>query len=159
MAIIAAASMVGPLLAVRAGWNLPVILGELLTGIVLGTTGFGWLDSDDPTFTFMADIGFALVMFVAGSHVPVRDPQLRKGIRQGVLRAIAVGVIAAGLGAALAAGFGTGNAAVYAVLMASSSAAMIPPIVDSLCLEGPAVLEFCRRSRSRTPRASLRCRW
>ena len=52
--------------------------------MVLGVTGFGWLDAGDPTFTFLADIGFALVMFVAGSHVPVRDPQLRRGVGPGV---------------------------------------------------------------------------
>ena len=87
LAIIAAAGLIGPLLALRSGWNLPIVLGELLAGIVLGKTGFGVLDSDDPTFTFMADIGFALVMFVAATHVPVRDPVLRKGIGRGALRA------------------------------------------------------------------------
>ena len=67
LAVIAAAGLVGPLLALRTGWRLPIVLGELLAGIALGKTGIGWLDSDDPTFTFMADIGFALVMFVANS--------------------------------------------------------------------------------------------
>ncbi len=142
LAVIAAAGLIGPLLALRSGWNIPIVLGELIAGMVLGATGFGWLDSDDPTFTFLADIGFALVMFVVGSHVPVRDPQLRRGVGPGVLRAIAVGVIAAGLGAAVAALFDTGHAALYAVLMASSSAALILPIVDSLQLTGPAVLQL-----------------
>ena len=98
--------------------------------------------SDDPTFTFLADIGFALVMFVAGSHVPVRDPQLRRGIGPGTLRALAVGVVAAVLGVGAAALFNTGNAALYAVLTASSSAALILPIVESLHLQGPAVLQL-----------------
>src|SRR6478752_1404304 len=138
LAIIAAAGLIGPLLALRSGWNLPIVLGELLAGIVLGKTGFGVLDSDDPTFTFMADIGFALVMFVAATHVPVRDPVLRKGIGRGALRAAAVGVIATGLASL----FGTGNAPLYAVLMASSSAALILPMVDSLGLGGPAVLQL-----------------
>jgi len=142
LAIIAAAGLIGPLLALRSGWNLPIVLGELLAGIVLGKTGFGVLDSDDPTFTFMADIGFALVMFVAATHVPVRDPVLRKGIGRGALRAAAVGVIATGLGIGLASLFGTGNAPLYAVLMASSSAALILPIVDSLQLTGPAILQL-----------------
>jgi len=142
LAIITAAGLVGPLLALRSGWRLPIVLGELLAGIVLGKTGLNWLDSGDPTFTFLADIGFALVMFVAATHVPVRDPALRKGIGRGVLRAAAVGVIAAGFGVGLAALFGTGNAALYAVLMASSSAALILPIVDSLGLGGSAVLQL-----------------
>ena len=100
------------------------------------------MHASDPTFTFLADIGFALVMFVAGSHVPVRDPQLRKGIRLGAIRAVSVGVVAAALGVGVAALFHTGHAGLYGVLMASSSAALVLPIVDSLGLSGPAVLQM-----------------
>ena len=49
LAIIAAAGLIGPLLALRSGWNIPVVLGELAAGLVLGSTGFGWLDAADPT--------------------------------------------------------------------------------------------------------------
>jgi Kef-type K+ transport system membrane component KefB len=142
LALIVAAGLLGPLLAVRHGWRVPVVVGELFAGVLLGRTGLQWLDTDDRTFTFLADIGFALVMFVAGSHVPVRDPSLRHGIGRGLLRAAAVGVMAALVGAGLAWLFGTGNGPVYAVLMASSSAAIILPIVDSLGLSGPPVLQL-----------------
>ena len=30
LAIIAAAGLIGPLFAVRSGWNIPVVLGELV---------------------------------------------------------------------------------------------------------------------------------
>src|SRR5262249_16087720 len=40
----------------------------------------------------------------------------------------------------LAAEFGTGHAALYAVVMASSSAALALPVIDSLGLTGPQVL-------------------
>lgn len=142
LAIVAAAGLIGPLLSIRSGWNLPIVLGELIAGMVLGLTGFGWIDSSDETFTFLADIGFALVMFVAGSHVPVRDPILRRGIKIGTLRALLVSVFAVALGVGIAALFGTGNAPLYAVLMASSSAALILPIVGSLRLGGPPILEL-----------------
>ena len=143
LALIAVAGLIGPLLAVRSGWNVPVVLGELVAGLLLGASGLGWLDAADPTFSFLADIGFALVMFVAGSHVPVRDPQLRAGLGFGTARAAAVGSWlrqCSGYGAAEL--FDTGNAALYALLMASSSAALILPIVDSLHLHGPAVLQL-----------------
>jgi Kef-type K+ transport system membrane component KefB len=57
-----------------------------------------------------------------------------------MVRAVAAGVIAAALGVGLAAQFGTGHAALYAVLMASSSAAVALPVIDSLRLRGPQVL-------------------
>ena len=78
LALVALAGIFGVALALPERWHLPVVLGELVAGIALGTTGVRALHAGDPTFTFLANIGFALVMFVAGSHVPVRDPQLRR---------------------------------------------------------------------------------
>ncbi len=132
LALVALAGILGPLLGARASWHVPVVVGELAAGVVFGVTGFGLLDSSDRTFTFLADIGFALTMMVAGSHVPVRDPAVRAAIGKGAVRSVVVGLLSvvAGYGAATA--FGTGHAALYAVLIASSSAALILPIVDSL---------------------------
>src|SRR4051812_35668868 len=98
-----------------ARWHLPIVLGELVAGVALGRTGAGYLDASDPTFAFLGQIGFALVMFVAGTHVPVGDPRLRPALRTGLVRAAAVGVVAAGLGLGLAALVGTSHAALYAV--------------------------------------------
>ena len=107
---------------------------------MLGKTGFGVLDHTDPTFELLANIGFALVMFVVGTHVPVRDRAMRSAAPAALVRAVLVGAVAAGLGVGLAAVFGTGHAALYAVLMASSSAALALPIIDGLGLTGPPVL-------------------
>jgi Kef-type K+ transport system membrane component KefB len=107
----------------------------------LGPTGFGLLQAHNDTFAFLADIGFALVMFVAGSHVPVGD-RLRAALRTGAFRAVGVGVLPAVLGVVLAHMFGTGHAPLYGVLLASSSAALILPIVDSVHLGGEPVLQM-----------------
>jgi Kef-type K+ transport system membrane component KefB len=141
LAVIGLAAMLGPLLALPKRWHLPVVLGELLAGIVLGPTGFDGLHSADPGFTFLANVGFALVMFVAGSHVPVRDASVRSALGVGAARAVGIGVVAVGFGLAISAAFGTGHPAMYAVLMASSSAALVMPIVDSLGLAGPSLLK------------------
>ena len=142
LAVISLIAVLGPLLALPRRWHQPVVLGELLAGIFLGPTGLNWLHAQDGTLTFLAQIGFALVMFVAGSHVPVRDPRLRTALRIGAVRAIAVGVVAAALGVVIANIFGTGHAALYALLMASSSAALVLPIVESLRLGGVPVLQM-----------------
>src|SRR6478672_6030467 len=140
LALLVVVGMAGPLLVAVPGLRIPLIIGELVAGIVIGRTGFGIVDTTDPTFTLLADIGFALVMFVVGTHVPVRDATLRSGISRAVVRAVLVGAVAAVLGVTLAGAFGTGHAALYAVLMASSSAAVALPVIDSLKLEGPQVL-------------------
>ena len=134
LALLAVIGMAGPLLASLPRFRVPVIIGELVAGLVVGKTGFGIVDHTDPTFTLLANIGFALVMFVVGTHVPVRDKTLRSAIPKALLRAVAVGAVAAVLGVALAQVFGTGHAPLYAVLMASSSAALALPVIDSLRL-------------------------
>lgn len=142
LAVIVLAGLVGPLLAMPQRWQVPVVVGELFMGVVLGRTGFGYLDASDARFSFLAEVGFGLVMFVAGTHVPVRDGDLRRSLGRGTLRAVLVGAGSAVLGVLLAAAFGTGHAALYAVLMASSSAALILPIVNSLELGGEQVLQL-----------------
>jgi Kef-type K+ transport system membrane component KefB len=140
LALLAVIGMAGPLLASLPRFRVPVIIGELVAGLVVGKTGFGIVDHTDATFTLLANIGFALVMFVVGTHVPVRDKTLRSAIPKALLRAVAVGAVAALLGVVLAHVFGTGHAPLYAVLMESSSAALALPVIDSLKLTGPPVL-------------------
>jgi len=142
LAVISLIAVLGPVLAWPQRWHVSVVVGELIAGVAVGPMGFDWLDTGDPTLVFLAQVGFVMVMFVAGSHVPVHDPYLRAGIRIGALRAVAVGIIAAGLGVVIAQIFGTGHAALYAVLMASSSAALILPVVSSLRLGGVPVLQM-----------------
>src|SRR5690349_20750556 len=140
LALLVIIGVTGPLFASVPRLRVPVVIGELLAGLVVGKTGFGIVDHSDPTFTMLADIGFALVMFVVGTHVPVRDATLRAQLPKALLRAVAVGAVAAVLGVALARAFGTGHGALYAVLMVSSSAALALPVIDSLGLSGPNVL-------------------
>ncbi|HEX7824591.1 MAG TPA: cation:proton antiporter [Mycobacterium sp.] len=140
LALLAVIGMAGPLLAAVPRLGIPLVVGELIAGIVVGRTGFGIVDATDPTFTLLANVGFALVMFIVGTHVPVRDKTLRGDLPKAVLRAVLVGAVAAVLGVALATVFHTGHAALYAVLMASSSAALALPVIDSLGLSGPQVL-------------------
>lgn len=134
LALIAAVGLLGPLLALPRRWHLPVLLGELIAGIVLGHTGFGVLHAEDVTFTRLADVGFALIMFVAGTHVPVRDARLRQALRSGALRAAGVAALAVPLALAVAALFRTHHWLLYAVLIASSSAALVLPVLDALGL-------------------------
>lgn len=140
LGLLAVIGLAGPLLASIPRLRIPVVIGELIAGLAVGRTGLGIVDPGDPTFNLLANVGFALVMFVVGTHVPVRDTTLRSAIPKALARAMLVGAVAAVLGILLDREFGTGHAALYAVLLASSSAALALPVMDSLKLEGPQVL-------------------
>ncbi len=152
LALVAVIGLTGPALATVPRLRIPVVIGELLAGIVVGRTGFGIVDHSDPTFTLLANIGFALVMFVVGTHVPVRDATLRTAIPKGAaagrlrrcggrgarrgdrarVRHRARGAVCRGDGLV----FGSPGAAV----------------IDGLRLEGPPVLSADRSDRHRRHR-------
>ena len=137
LAAVVAAGLLGPMLAGAPALRIPMVVGEVFAGLVMGRTGFGVLDSSNRTFTLLANVGFALVMFVVGTHVPIRQ-MAKATIPAGAVRAMLVGLPATGLAVLLAWAFHTGNAAVYAVLMASSSAAIALPIIQGLRLNDSA---------------------
>lgn len=132
LALIVLVGLGGPLLSARKSWRVPLIAGELLAGLVVGASGLQWVDSTEPTLTLLAQIGFGLIMLVIGSHIPVLDRTVRAAVGRGALGALFVAVIATGLGIAVAALFGNPHGAVYAVLIASSSAALVLPMLQSL---------------------------
>jgi Kef-type K+ transport system membrane component KefB len=142
LAVVMLAALLGPFLAVVSRWMVPVVVGEVLIGVGLGGTGLGYLDPTDDRFAFLAEIGFALVMFVAGAHVPVRDRGLLRSLPISVARAALAGVVAAVLAVVVARALGTGHATVYAVVMASSSAALVLPVVQGQRLGGEPVVDL-----------------
>lgn len=132
LALICAVGLLGPLLAVPRKWRAPVVVGELFAGLIIGRSGFNWVDPAQPTFTFMADIGFALVMFVSGSQVPLRNAALKAALSKALVRQVMVVILAAAAGVGVAVLFGSNQAPMFAVLMASSSAALVLPIISSM---------------------------
>lgn len=142
LALLCLVAIVGPMVNLPRRFALPVIVGELIVGMVIGKMGFGLIDSTDVTFTFMAEIGFALVMFIAGTHVPLGEAGMAKGLRNGVLRAMLVGALAVPAGLGIAWVFGSTNGPLFAVLLASSSAALVIPAMGTTKIRGKDGMEF-----------------
>ncbi|MFJ9782720.1 cation:proton antiporter [Amycolatopsis sp. NPDC101161] len=140
LALVLLAGLAGPLLAASRRARVPIVVGEILLGVAVGHTGAGWVNADDPILSFVASAGFALVMLVAGSHVPLRDSALRVASGRGALLAAVVGVLSVPAGLGVAALVGTGHGLLYAVLLASSSAALVMPVIDEAKLGTPPVI-------------------
>ncbi len=139
LALICACGLVGPLLSTVARGTVPVVIGEIVAGLVIGRTGFNWIHPADPTLSFLSDVGFAMLMFAVGLNVPLHDRRLRPALGIGATAALFTGVLGIGAGL-LAAGIGSGHPAIYAVILASGSAAVVLPIIEDDNLSGPAVL-------------------
>jgi Kef-type K+ transport system membrane component KefB len=119
---------------------IPAVAAEIAAGAVVGRTGFGILHPADPTLLFLSQIGFLMLMFSAGMNVPLSDGNLRRSLTGGLVAAALAGALAivAGVGVSLLPGIG--HPGVYAVLMASSSAAIVVPVIQERSLRGPGIL-------------------
>ncbi len=140
LALIVAAGLAGPLLAASRRAFVPVVVGEILAGVVLGRSGLGVIDADNATLSFLAEAGFAMLMLTVGMHVPLRDGRLRRGLARGAAAAAVAGLVAPLGGLVVAQVAGTGHVAVYAVLLASGSAAIVLPTLQERKLEAPAAM-------------------
>ena len=140
LALIGICGLCGPLLSVAGRGAIPAVIGEILAGVIIGRTGLRIIDTSNTTLAFLSDIGFAMLMFSAGMSVPLHDERVRASIGRGTLCAGVVGVLAVGAGLVVSLIGGVGHPAVYAVLIASSSAAVVLPIVQERGLTGPAIL-------------------
>ena len=138
LALIVLAGLAGPLLASGRRALVPVVVGELVAGVIVGRSGFGWLNPEEPTTAFMAEVGFAMLMFVAGMHVPLRQPGLLSRVSRGGLAAVIAALLAPLAGIAVARASGTHHAAIYALLLASGSAAILLPALEEQGLLGDA---------------------
>ncbi len=134
------AGLGGPLLGLSERRFVPVVIGEIAAGVLVGKTGLEIVDPGEPTIAFLGEVGFAMLMLTVGMHLPLRDPRLAASLRGGAVLAAIVGVLAVPAGFAAAAIAGTSHAAVYAVVLASGSAAVLLPALQETNAEGPDVM-------------------
>ena len=139
LTILVLAGLAGPLLAFGRRGLIPVVIGELIAGFVLGRTGFGVVDSATQPLPVLSAIGFAMLMFSAGTHVDIASPAIRQGFARGVLALAVVAVTAVPIGLLLDHALGVGHPALIAVIVTGSSAAIAFPIIEERKLAGPNV--------------------
>jgi Kef-type K+ transport system membrane component KefB len=138
--VIVLAGLGGPLLALTPRLFVPLAIGELAAGALVGKTGFGAVHPSDPITAFLASVGFAMLMLTVGMHLPLRERRLFSSLRRGALLAAIAGALAVPAGFAAAALAGTSHAAVYAVVLASGSAAVLLPAFEEARAGGRDVL-------------------
>lgn len=139
IALIFIAALLGPALSLLSRGAVPVVVGQVIAGVLLGKTGLRVVDPGKSDLALLYSLGFATLMFTVGMQVPLHDKRVRSALGGGAV-AVIVAVplsLAAGLAAHQ---FGGGPALIYAVVIVSSSAAVALPIIEESRLNGPAIL-------------------
>jgi Kef-type K+ transport system membrane component KefB/Trk K+ transport system NAD-binding subunit len=49
--------------------RLPIVVGEILVGILVGRSGLGWVQHHDPALDLLSEFGFVFLMFLAGMEI------------------------------------------------------------------------------------------
>jgi Kef-type K+ transport system membrane component KefB len=140
LVVIVLAGLGGPLLGLSRRQFVPIVIGEILAGLLVGPTLLDAVDPTNSSVYFLSQVGFAMLMLTVGMHLPLRDRRLGVSLRSGAVLAAIVGVLAAPAGLAAAALAGTSHAAIYAVLLASGSAAVLLPALEEANVGGPDAL-------------------
>jgi Kef-type K+ transport system membrane component KefB len=129
LALVMAAALAGPGLAGASGFRVPVVVGELVAGVVIGVSGFGWIDPGDPALAFLGQVGFAVVMLIAGTHLPLRTPGLRGSLKGGAAATALTFALALPVAVLLRHVTSLHDTGILLVLLGTSSAAVVVPVL------------------------------
>ena len=58
--------------------RLPIVVGEILAGIIIGRSGFGWVQHHDPALDLLAEFGFVFLMFLSGMEIDFSSLRLHR---------------------------------------------------------------------------------
>lgn len=59
--------------------KLPIVVGELIAGIIIGRSGFNWVHHSDPVLDLLAEFGFVFLMFLSGMEIDFTNLGLLNG--------------------------------------------------------------------------------
>jgi Kef-type K+ transport system membrane component KefB len=127
LVVIASLAIVAPLLvrALDRVVKIPLVVFEILLGILLGPAVLGWVQSVEFTDT-LADFGLAMLFFVAGTEIDFSLIRGRPAARAGMGWLVS---LAAGIGAGFILGPGPEAAVIIGVALCSTALGTLLPIL------------------------------
>jgi Kef-type K+ transport system membrane component KefB len=137
--LFACAGLIGPLLSGFRRLSVPLVVGEIGAGILIGQTGLGLINPAEPTMAFLSSIGFAMLVFLVGINLPLHDSNLRKSIKHSITAVGLVFAFAIPVGFLLSHITGL-SPAIFILIIGSSSSSVVLPIIAERGLSGPTVL-------------------
>src|SRR5487761_286337 len=139
LTLVVLAGLLGPLLAAGRRPLVPVLVGELIAGAILGKTGLNLIQPGAQPFPIFMSLGFAMLMLAAGTEVDLASKELRGGALRGGLGLLVAAAASIPLGLAVSSLLRTNHPLLLIVLLAGSSAAVAFPTIQERGLTGPPI--------------------
>ncbi|MHB1003883.1 MAG: monovalent cation:proton antiporter family protein [Thermoleophilia bacterium] len=129
-----------PLLLLRfRRLGLPIVVGEIIAGIVIGRSGFDLVKGHDPVLELLSQLGFVFLMFLAGMEIDLSGLRIagffhpRKGqwspLQLGALSFLLTIIIAAVLSLGLARLGGGQNIWMMTLILSTTSLGVVLPVL------------------------------
>ncbi|MDX1402233.1 MAG: cation:proton antiporter, partial [Kiloniellales bacterium] len=96
--VIALAFLVPLLLSRFRGLGIPIVVGEIVAGIIVGQSGLGLVE-EGPVLAVLAALGFAYLMFLSGLEIDfgkvlsIQGNESQNGIRKVTGNPILIGAV------------------------------------------------------------------
>lgn len=139
--LIVLAGLVGPLLSGSRRLALPLVVGEIIAGIAVGNSGFALVNPADPVFKFLALVGFAMLLFLVGVKLPLRNKGLRPALRVGFIASLLSFALAVPAAFVLSYLTGIQSPGLFVLLCACSSTSMVVPMLTERNLSGNVIVQ------------------
>jgi Kef-type K+ transport system membrane component KefB len=132
LALLVAVGLSGPLLSTIPKLGPPIVVGEIALGLLIGKSGFNLIPVDDQSLTLLSNIGFALLMLIVATHLPLREPALKGAALKAIFMTIVVAGLATGLALTCSNLVGITDPGIIVLLITASSAAVALPILQHI---------------------------
>ena len=129
LAVIVAAGLLGPVLGIWRRFPVPVVVGEIAAGMLVGPLVLDLVHPGEPLVAVLHDAGFALLMFTVGLHLRLHDPAMRRAAPRASIALAITGLFAIPLGLLISTVSDLGHPGAVAVVLATSSAALAMPVL------------------------------
>lgn len=138
--LIVIAGIAGLLVAGYPRLQTPSGALQIVMGIIIGNSGFKLVNTGDPVLQGLSTIGFTLLMFLVGTGLPLKQPELKGAIWQSLAATALAFAVAIPFAFMLASLTSIHNTALFVPLLACSSTAVVMPMLMEHKLEGRLVL-------------------
>src|SRR5262245_51067992 len=59
--------------SIRGRLAIPIVVSEIVAGMIVGRSGFGWVVPDNGALDVLKELGFVLLMFLSGMEIDFRS--------------------------------------------------------------------------------------
>jgi len=127
--------------------RLPIVVGEIIAGIIIGRSGFGWVQHHEIILDLLAELGFVFLMFLSGLEIdfsslglftgnPKTDRQPASPFRLAGISFLLTLALSTGIGFVFTWTGLTSNPWMIALILSTTSLGVVVPVLKEQGLSG-----------------------